>query len=66
MPHVSKGSQVTRSGVHNNVDRDINAQPALARDNVNGAFAGDENSGAHSSKVKSRQTEKSKARTPVR
>lgn len=71
MPHVSKKSQVPRSGIHSNVDRKTSAQEDLARDDIDEAFAGDENEGrghgvAHGTNLKSRATMKSKTRIPVR
>jgi len=74
MPHVSKQSQVPRQGVHSQKDRKVMAQPDLPRDDLQGAVSGDENEGpihtdkdhSHSTQLKSRATEKSKHRTPVR
>jgi len=74
MPHVSKQSQVPRKGVHSQEDRKVTAQADLPRDNLRGAVSGDENEGpvhterdhSHSTQLKSRTTEKSKHRTPIR
>ena len=71
MPHVSRHSQIVRSGVHTNIDRKTTANADLPRDDINQAFAGDENESpghgaSHSTNVKSRRTEKSKGRTPIR
>jgi hypothetical protein len=69
MPHVSKHSQVPRKGIHSQRDDMIEAPEALARDDLSGAFGGEENEGQghhsqHSSKLKSRRTSKSRFRTP--
>lgn len=71
MPHVSRNSQIVRSGLHTDVDRKVSANADLPRDDINQAFAGEENEGphhghSHSTNVKSRRTEKSKTRTPER
>lgn len=75
MPNVKGGSQVNRAGYHNSGDFKKTHKPEYARDDINQAFAGDENAGpfgdskedsAHSTNVKSRKTEKSKDRTPER
>lgn len=75
MPHVQRSQQVVRQGQHTRSDIKKTSRPALARDDLREAFAGDENKGpakdkkasdSHSTNVKSRITEKSKTRTPIR
>lgn len=75
MPHVQRGQQVVRQGQHTRSDIGKTARPSLARDDLREAFAGSENKGPAKNKksgsnsstnVKSRQTEKSKTRTPIR
>lgn len=75
MPHVQRSQQVVRNGQHNRGDIGKTSPQAMARDDLREAFAGDENKGpaknkktstSGSTNVKSRQTEKSKTRTPIR
>jgi hypothetical protein len=74
MPHVSKHEQVVRQGIHSSQDRDRQSLETIPRDDLRGPAAGDQNKGpagsdhndSRSTKLKSRMTEKSKARTPVR
>jgi hypothetical protein len=74
MPHVSKHEQIVRKGIHSKDDRNRQALETIPRDDLRGPPAGDQNkgpSGSHhddlsSSKLKSRITEQSKNRTPVR
>lgn len=76
MPTVrSGGGQTRRAGYHNSGDIKKTMKPVYARDDINQAFAGEENNGPmghqkddveHSTNIKSRKTKKSKERTPLR
>ena len=77
MPTVRGGgqNQPVRAGYHNSGDIKKTQKPEYARDDINQAFAGDENDGPFSDSktehdgsthLKSRKTEKSKERTPMR
>jgi hypothetical protein len=75
MPTVRGGGQGPKSGYHTKEEIKRDEMPARARDDVDNAYAGDENEGLrknrgdtvhHSTNVKGRKTEKSKHRTPIR
>ena len=74
MANVQKNSQIRRDGIHSNIDIGISSRAEFPRDDLRGDFAGDENKGpadspkgkSHSTNVKSRMTEKSKAKEPIR
>lgn len=76
MPNVRPNQPRTFGKSHSHTGEEISKimKPAMARDDLRAAFAGDENKGpkklmkseSHSTNVKSRKTEKSKAKTPVR
>lgn len=72
MPHVQKSQQIKRRGEHNKADVKRTLRPSFARDDLTGAFAGEENikdgtgqKERHSTNVKSRKSVKSKTRTPI-
>lgn len=67
MNNSSKNSkQVARRSEYNLKDINRIMRPAKPRDDLHGAFAGNENKNSSASThVKSRKTEKSKSRTPV-
>jgi len=74
MPHVKSQSQVSRSGQHNKSDINAKTPESKARDNINTAFAGDENkgpaksqkSGHNGSHLKSRRLDQDSDKTPKR
>lgn len=74
MPRVSRSPQINRSSYQNRADLKKTLRPALPRDDLREAFAGNENNGPvgedksqqHSTSVKSRITKKSRTRTPIR
>lgn len=72
MPNVRGRNRVKRNGYHTRAEINKTTRPALARDDLSEAFAGDENLGKkkdnslHSTNVKSRRTKYSKYRTPKR
>ncbi len=75
MPNVRPGHQVSRGGYHTKGEIIKTQRPAFPRDDIKQAYAGEENEGpfsdsktdhSHSTNVKSRVTEKSKTRTPMR
>ncbi len=76
MPNVRGGGQVTRGGYHNSGDIKKTHKPEYARDDINQAYAGDQNNASqgieggvdskHATNLKARKTKKSKDRTPMR
>ena len=74
MPTVRGGNargigQSKQSGYHSKEQINQTMNPAHARDDLTGAFAGEENEGKfsrekHSTNVKSRNTKQSKEKTP--
>lgn len=78
MSNVNSPLPVHRNGQHTKDDINKMLRPAKARDNIKAAFAGNENKGParnqkktsglqdHSTNVKSRVTDASKAKTPKR
>lgn len=71
MPHTRSNDRVKRSGVHTKADILKVERPALARDDLRGAYAGKENAAQakgsgrkHSTNVKARLTKQSKYRVP--
>ncbi len=72
MPNVSRQSKTPgRRGAHTREEFSKKAHAAFARDDLKGAFAGNENNGAtgvkgekHSTHLKSRNTKESKGRIP--
>lgn len=75
MPHIKQRQDSGhRKGQHSKSDLNKITRDSFARDNLSGAFAGDENIGgssgrvknqSRSTNVKSRQTKHSKQKTPV-
>ncbi len=71
---ISRDGQVSRSGQKNRADIAHTIRTMLPRDDLREAFAGDENKGKNpslhdhqrSTHLKSRKTEKSKGKTPIR
>ncbi len=75
MPTVKGKGQVPRAGYQDRSDIESTHRADLPHDDLRGAFAGNENKGVsskakkniqHSTNVKSRKTQNSKAKTPVR
>ena len=75
MPTVRGGGQITRQGYQTRDDIEKTHSTEKARDDLNEAFAGDENeflgknakdSQKHSTHLKSRKTKKSREKTPIR
>ena len=67
MPHVQARSQVKRNGHHTRAEVKQTAGPAMARDDLREAFAGDQNnSNTDGTHVKSRKSKASKLKTPKR
>lgn len=75
MPKINKQNQMKRNSEHTKEDMHKILQPIKARDNIKAAFAGSENKGPiqnkktkrpHSTNVKSRNTDESRTRTPIR
>lgn len=57
MPHVERRSQLARSGQKNKADLMQSSRPAMARDDLRTAYAGDRNKGpAKNHKVKENGT----------
>jgi hypothetical protein len=70
-----RGPQSNQGGYHTSAQIKKTHKPEYARDDINQAFAGEENNGpfsdtktdhSRSTHVKSRKTEASKTRTPMR